>query len=74
MGTDATVIIPCAGEPNESLLPLTGKTSTALVSLNGKPVIYWTIKYLLGQGFKSFVVPVRKTDSFICNFITQVFG
>ncbi len=74
MGTDATVIIPCAGEPNESLLPLTGKTSTALVSLNGKPVIYWTINYLLGQGFKSFVVPVRKADSFICNFITQVFG
>lgn len=72
--TKTTVIIPCYGEINESLLPLTGKLSPAMIPLNGKPVIFHTIDYLIGQGLDTFVIPVRKEDSFLCSFLRDVFG
>ncbi|HQH27366.1 MAG TPA: sugar phosphate nucleotidyltransferase [Oligoflexia bacterium] len=71
---DVTVIIPCAGPPDESLLPVTGKSSSAMVPLNGKPVIFWNLTYLIQLGYRKFVIAVRHEDSLLCSFVKNVFG
>lgn len=71
---DTTVIIPAAGLVSESLIPLSGKLCPAMVPVNGKPVIYWTISYLKELGFKKFVIAVRNHESFVEDFIHNVFG
>jgi len=53
---DVTVIIPAAGDVPESLRPLSNKSSVAMVTMNGKPVIYWTLSYLKSLGYRHFCI------------------
>ena len=71
---DTTVLIPAAGEVPESLLPLSSKSSVAMVPMNGKPVIFWTLSYLRDLGYRKFIIAVHEHNSMLQKFITHIFS
>ncbi len=53
------VVIPAGGEGTR-LFPYTELLPKALLPVGGKPVIWWIIHRLIGQGFKDFIVCVNE--------------
>ena len=70
---NVTVIIPAAGQINESMSALSGRYSAAMTPLNGKPVIYWTLSYLKQMGFLKIVIAVRNQNSAVEEFVSRIF-
>jgi dTDP-glucose pyrophosphorylase len=71
---DCTVVIPAAGKLDESLMTLSAASTAAMVPVNGKPVIYHTLEYLLRVGFRRFVVAVREPGNRLERFVRATFG
>ena len=71
---DTTVLIPAAGKVNESLLPLSASLLSAMIPVNGKPVIYWSLSYLTELGFSKFVIAVPERNTFLERLVRRVFG
>ena len=69
------VVVPTAGQVPPELVPFTQSRHSALIRLQRKPVIYWTMEYLLGLGFDwfSFAVGRRPNDAVEC-FVQQLAG
>lgn len=69
------VVIPTAGQVPPELVPFTQSRHSALIRLQRKPVIFWTMEYLLGLGFDrfSFAVGRRPNDAVEC-FVQQLAG
>lgn len=72
--SDVTVVIPAAGQVSQSLLSFSSRDSSAMIPINGKPVIYWTLSYLREIGFHKFVLAVSKLDSTVVEFVSRVFN
>jgi NDP-sugar pyrophosphorylase family protein len=70
---EITAIIPAAGRVPEGLLPMAGRLSSAMVPVGGKPVIYWTIDYLIRLGVSKFIVAVRERGQFLEDFVRASF-
>ena len=68
-----TVLIPAAGNVSEQLSPLIQRSSSAMMPLNGKPVIFWTLDYLRQQGFRQIKIAVRDQDSIVKRFVETIF-
>ena len=69
-----TAIILAAGSGPAALLPLFGHTSPAMLPLNGRPTIHWSLHYLMSLGIKRVVLGIRADDERLRRFVTQSFG
>lgn len=71
---DITVVIPAAGRVPENVMALSNIVCPAMIPVAGRPVIYWTMNYLLGLGVKRFVIAVAARGMFIEDFVNCTFG
>lgn len=69
-----TAIILAAGSPPAALGAVFGRTSSAMIPINGRPTIHWLLSYLRGQGIKRVVLGLRATETRLPRFVQQVFG
>lgn len=72
--SDITVLIPAAGRVPDSVLALSNVTSSAMIPVAGRPVIDWTMRYLVGLGLSKFVVAVAERGLFVEDFVECTFG
>ncbi len=66
-----TVLIPAAAPSAD--LPGSVRSS-ALTPMAGRPVVQWTVEYLLKLGFKRFVIAVAPGSSVVEDFVQTLFG
>ncbi|MCX5746884.1 MAG: hypothetical protein NT062_30810 [Proteobacteria bacterium] len=71
---DVTVLIPAAGRVPEGLLALSNIACPAMIPVGGRPVVHWTLSYLLGLGFRSFRIAVARPGMFVEDFVDCAFG
>ena len=71
---DITVLIPAAGKVPEGLLALSNIVCTAQIPVAGRPVIYWTLKYLKSLGIRRFNVAVPRRGLFVEDFVECTAG
>jgi dTDP-glucose pyrophosphorylase len=69
-----TAIILAAGGVPASLRPFVGRTCAALLPVNGRPIIHWSLQYLREQGFRRVIVGLRDTETRLPRFLKQTFG
>jgi dTDP-glucose pyrophosphorylase len=67
--SETTVLIPAAGRVAEGILALSSISCPAMVPVGGRPVIYWTIKYLRSLGLRKFVIAVASRGLAIEDFL-----
>jgi dTDP-glucose pyrophosphorylase len=71
---EITVLIPAAGRVQEGIIALSNVSTPAMIPVAGRPVIQWTIDYLMSLGLSRFVVGVRERGQFLEEFLDCVFG
>ncbi|MFO1522276.1 MAG: NTP transferase domain-containing protein [Kiritimatiellia bacterium] len=69
-----TAIILAAGSPPASLEMVFGRTSSAMVPVNGRPVIHWLIHHLKEIGVSRVVMGVKAGETRLVRFVRQAFG
>ncbi len=68
------VVIPTAGRVPAELVPFTQSRHSAMVRLQRKPVIYWTMEYLLREGFCHFAFAVERPNNIVQSFVEHLAG
>ena len=71
---NTTVLIPAAGRVPESIMALSNIGTPAMIPVGGRPVVHWTVSYLLGLGFTHFVIAVPERGLFVEEYLQCVFG
>jgi dTDP-glucose pyrophosphorylase len=71
---DTCVLIPAAGRVPEGILAFSNITCPAMIPVAGRPLIYWTMQYLLSLGLKRFLIAVSQRQLFLEDFIACTFG
>lgn len=66
---EATVLIPAAA-PTPELFG--GPSTSAMTPVAGRPVIQWTLSYLIGLGFTRFRIGVRPEAAWLTDFVTTL--
>src|SRR5262249_52710430 len=51
-----------------------GHTSSAMVPVNGRPIIHWQLNYLRKAGITRIVLGLRQTETRLPRFVQQAFG
>ncbi len=69
-----TALIPAAGRVPEGILAFSSIVCPALIPVGGRPLIYWTMRYLLGLGIKQFIIAVAQKQVFLEDFVACTFG
>lgn len=69
-----TAIILAAGEVPGAIRAFVGSGPAALLPINGRPIIQWSLDYLHDQGVERVVVGVRDGHERLSQFLNQVFG
>ena len=69
-----TVLIPAAGRVPEGILAFSNITCPAMIPVAGRPLIYWTIQYLLSLGLQRFIIAVAQRQMFLEDFVACTFG
>jgi len=69
-----TAIVLAAGDVPTSLRPFVGRTCAAMLPVNGRPIIHWSLQYLREQGIRRVIVGVRSTETRLPRFLKQTFG
>lgn len=69
-----TAIVLAAGGVPASLRPFVGRTCAAMLPVNGRPIIHWSLQYLREQGFRRVIVGIRDTETRLPRFLKQTFG
>jgi dTDP-glucose pyrophosphorylase len=69
-----TAIILAAGTPPAALGTVFGRTSSAMIPVNGRPTIHWLLHYLREVGVTRVVVGLRHTETRLPRFVQQAFG
>jgi dTDP-glucose pyrophosphorylase len=69
-----TAVILAAGAPPAALGSIFGRTSSAMVPVNGRPTIHWLLHYLHELGVKRVVLGLRHTETRLPRFVEQAFG
>jgi dTDP-glucose pyrophosphorylase len=72
--SNMTVLIPAAGGVPEGILALGNIGCPAMIPVAGRPVIYWTMKYLRSLGLKRFVIAVSRRGMYVEDFVDCTFG
>jgi dTDP-glucose pyrophosphorylase len=68
-----TAVVLAAGKTTPALGALFGKTSSAMIPVNGRPIIHWSVRHLGGFGIERIVVAVREDDDRLTQLLTQCF-
>ncbi|HTU24672.1 MAG TPA: phosphotransferase [Pirellulales bacterium] len=66
---ETVVLIPAAGRVPENVLALSNITCPAMVPVAGRPVIYWTVRYLQSLGLRRFVMAIARRGLFVEDFV-----
>ena len=74
MTTALTAIILAAGELPEALQSAFGRTSSAMLPVNGRPTIHWSLTYLRAQGVTRAIIAVRRGEHRLQRFVRHCFG
>ena len=69
-----TVLIPAAGRVPEGILAFSNITCPAMIPVAGRPLIYWTMQYLLSLGLRRFIIAVAQRQMFLEDFVACTFG
>ncbi|HEX4265701.1 MAG TPA: NTP transferase domain-containing protein [Verrucomicrobiae bacterium] len=69
-----TAVILAAGVPPAALGSIFGRTSSAMVPVNGRPTIHWLLHYLHQLGIDRIVLGLRHTETRLPRFVQQAFG
>lgn len=69
-----TAVVLAAGVPPAALGSIFGRTSSAMVPINGRPTIHWLLHYLHAQGVTRVVLGLRSTETRLPRFVQQAFG
>lgn len=72
--TPNTAVILAAGEPPAALGSIFGRTSSAMVPVNGRPTIHWLLRYLHQLGIRQIVFGLRHSETRLRRFVEQAFG
>ena len=67
-------MILAAGAPPAALGSIFGRTSSAMVPVNGRPTIHWLLHYLHEQHVNRIVLGLRHTETRLPRFVQQAFG
>ena len=67
-------MIPAAGRVPEGSLALGNIGCPAMIPVAGRPVIYWTLRYLRSLGLRRFVIAVSRRGMFVEDFVECTFG
>lgn len=67
-------IVLAAGDVPASLRPFVGRSCAALLPINGRPIIHWSLQYLREQGFRRVIVGIRGLEARLPRFLQQSFG
>jgi dTDP-glucose pyrophosphorylase len=68
------VLVPAAGRVAEGVMALSNIGCPAMVPVAGRPVIYWTLRYLRSLGLRRFVIAVSRRGMFVEDFVECSFG
>src|SRR5437764_814509 len=71
---DVCVLIPAAGRVPEGILAYSNISCPAMIPVAGRPLIYWTMQYLLSLGLRRFIIAVARRQTFLEDFIACSFG
>jgi len=69
-----TAVILAAGAPPAALGSIFGRTSSAMVPVNGRPTIHWLLHYLHEMDVNRIVLGLRRTETRLPRFVQQAFG
>jgi NDP-sugar pyrophosphorylase family protein len=69
-----TAVILAAGAPPAALGVVFGRTSSAMIPVNGRPTIHWLLRYLHQAGVTRVVLGMRHTETRLPRFVQQAFG
>jgi dTDP-glucose pyrophosphorylase len=73
-GKPNVAIVLAAGNPSAALGAIFGHTSSAMVPVNGRPIIHWLLNYLRKEGILRVVLGLRHTETRLPRFVQQAFG
>ena len=68
-----TAVVLAAGKTSPTLGALFGKTSSAMIPVNGRPIIHWSVRYLRDLGIERVVVAAREDDDRLAKLLVQCF-
>ena len=71
---ETVVLIPAAGRVPENVMALSNIACPAMVPVAGRPVIYWTVRYLQSLGLRRFVMAVARRGMFVEDFVDCALG
>jgi dTDP-glucose pyrophosphorylase len=69
-----TALIPAAGPVSEGILALSNVSSPAMIPVAGRPVIHWTLNYLLELGVEDVRIGVSRPGLFVEDIVAASFG
>lgn len=69
-----TVMILAGGKISEEFSSIFGNLPSALVPVNNKPAIFWTIEKFINDGFKKFLICVGYEREKVKTFVRNNFG
>ncbi|HWC58937.1 MAG TPA: NTP transferase domain-containing protein [Verrucomicrobiae bacterium] len=69
-----TAVILAAGAAPAALGSIFGRTSSAMIPVNGRPTIHWLLHYLHQLGVNRIVLGLRHTETRLPRFVQQAFG
>jgi len=67
-----TVLIPAAGRVPGEPLQAGGVGCPAMIPVGGRPVVYWTLRYLRDLGLRKFVIAVSERGLYIEDYVRYV--
>src|SRR5262245_10550044 len=65
LGDRITVVIPAAGRVPSEPPQADGAACPAMIPVGGRPVVYWTLRYLYELGIRKFVIAVAERGLYI---------
>lgn len=68
-----TAVVLAAGKTTPALGALFGKTSSAMIPVNGRPIIHWSVRHLRDLGFDRVIVAAREDDDRLAKLLAQCF-
>ena len=71
---DVTIMILAGGKVSKEFSSIFGDLPSALVPVNNRPAIFWTIEKFINDGFYNFIICVGYKKNKIKYFVENNFG
>lgn len=68
-----TAVLLAAGPPAPDVTQLFGRASSAMMPVNGRPTVHWSLSYLVERGIRRVILGIRPDDSRLQRFVEQAF-